>query len=433
MNFWNYRLFEYFKKNASTEDERLALDYVEYSIDLSIFNIGDNFKGTNKKSKLKFFISCIIYFGVFILSVFMPKHSGRGQSSVRGISQAVFNYDSLICNQEIDVNRIFWAPKKGSRSVLSVKTYFMYCLIKYRLSFRKGQYITCVENLKLISLFKQELERLVKKENFSFLFVSEDMSFESRILIDVFKAIGKPSFLLSHGGIHSFYGKGMDCRTDFVGQWGKIQIDGFIRHGYKKSRFLNIGHPHYRTIPTKLRFSLDNILVLTRSIQGTSLLGSPHMEDRGKAITYLLKIKDVLTSLGVQQVRLRPHPSENADWYMSFFSDKFFTIDSDTLDLSLAKSSLVVGPISTVIIDSICNGVNYTLFEPVESGKNILGCVTASPLDTLGDGFPWAKSTEDLSRLIQHRLAISTNVAQNICKVPFDSSELRSIILDSAH
>jgi hypothetical protein len=308
----------------------------------------------------------------------------------------------------------------------------MYCLIKYRLIFTKGQYITCVENLKLILLFKQELERLIKKENFGFLFVSEDMTFESRILIDVFKAMGKPSFLLSHGGIHSFYGRGMDSRTDFVGQWGKIQIDGFVRNGYEKSRFLNIGHPHYRTIPTKLRFSLDKILVLTRSIQGSSLLGSPHMEDRGRAITYLLRIKDVLTSLGVQQARLRPHPSENTDWYMSFFSDKFFTIDSDPLDLSLAKSSLVVGPLSTVIIDSICNGVNYTLFEPVVSGKNILGCATASPLDTLGDGFPWAKSTEDLSRLIQHRLAISNNVAQNICKVPFDSSELRSIILDKA-
>ena len=61
-------------------------------------------------------------------------------------------------------------------------------------------------------------------------------------------------------------------------------------------------------------------------------------------------IGKVLKELGA--VELRMHPSENPDWYAKFIDTKFL-IDQDKLSASLANSTLVIGPVSTLFIDAI--------------------------------------------------------------------------------
>ena len=60
-----------------------------------------------------------------------------------------------------------------------------------------------------------------------------------------------------------------------------------------------------------LRFSFQDIVVVAKSMSGVRIGKEKFVEDRGKSIVYLLMLEDVLKSLGVKSVRLRPHPSES--------------------------------------------------------------------------------------------------------------------------
>ena len=87
---------------------------------------------------------------------------------------------------------------------------------------------------------------------------------------------------------------------------------------------------------------------------------------------YIYEIGKVLKELG-GKAKLRMHPSENPDWYAKFIDTKFFVIDQDKLSASLANSTLVIGPVSTLFIDAINFGVSYIVYEPVKNGDGLFG------------------------------------------------------------
>ncbi len=72
----------------------------------------------------------------------------------------------------------------------------------------------------------------------------------------------------------------------------------------------------------------------------------------GDIILYLYRIQKVLTAFGVRSVRLRPHPSENRNWYTKYFDPNFFKLNPYDLETSMKKATLVIGPSSTVFIES---------------------------------------------------------------------------------
>jgi hypothetical protein len=421
-----YNLYNFYKRRARTEDEKKVLDYLEYSISKSIYAYGDHFK--NKKSGLfSFFLNKIKIF-IIIIAAGVLTTSNKKNKKMKGLSMSAFRYDELLSNQDISIERIFWAPKKSRKITFNFKLYIMYLFVDFNLHFNKGNNLISNKKIKMIISFRSNLLTFLSEKKYKFLFVSEDMSFYSRLLIDVFKDLKKPSFLLAHGGVHSFYGNGMDERTNFVGQWGQMQINGFVNNNYDESRFVNIGHPFYSKNFTNLSFSFENILILTKTVSGVSLEEDKNSEDRGNAITYLLLVKEALLFLGVKKARLRPHPSESIDWYIEFLGNDFYIEDSDSVEESLLKSSLVIGPISTMIVDSVSHGVNYVLFEPVIDGKNILGSSLMSFIEPLGNEFPWAKSKRELIDLLVKQKKISSNIFQDLCKKPFDSRSIHEIL-----
>lgn len=430
MYFSDYQLHKFFKRKLKDSGYEELYDYLEYAIDVSVFNDGSIFR--SGRSSLvtqfvkKFFKSVLI----FLLQRALKVNKSRSGEVCRGLSQASFRYDDLLISSEMQISRVFWAPKRGLSVSGTLVLAFRYWVIKYTLSIKAGENLLNPSFLRKLSRFNDELMALVERSDFDFLLVSEDMTFESRILIDTFKKCGKPTFLLCHGGIHSFYGRRMDTRTDFVGQWGELQVGGFTKNGYDPLRFFVTGHPFYSSVPEQIRFSLDDVLVLSKSVQGSSLLSSRFSEDRGRAVTYMLVIKRVLQSLGVTKARFRPHPSENADWYSSFFKG-FYEVDSETLPDSLSRASLVVGPLSTTIVDALCIGVNYCLFEPVINRKNIFEGDIASPLDTCGDEFPWAHSAAELEEIIEHKKCVSREFAVRLCSPGFDAIGVRQRILEA--
>ena len=67
---------------------------------------------------------------------------------------------------------------------------------------------------------------------------------------------------------------------------------------------------------------------------------------------------------------------------------------------------MVVGPISTMIIDSLHHGVNYVVYEPVINdvksvthGLTITGNPVTPPLDGKDSRFPVAHSEQELEKI----------------------------------
>ena len=390
----DYSLYNFYKESSVA---RVAehLDLIEYVIQEDVYRSGDHLKPRNP-TKLKFFSNILLMFAVQVFTQFTVQRPRAVK--YRGFSLSSSTYDRHFLDGEYSIDRAVWAPKRDVPSRFKLRLWVSYLRIRWCFNFSPRRFLIEEKFIDMVSQLKQQLVELVEKEQYSFLFVSEDLSFETRLLISVFDELGLPSFLLAHGGMHSFYGNGMDERTTYLCQWGQLQVDGFIEHGYDELRILKIGHPSLKRKESGLRSSLDSVLVLTRSCTGTRIESNKQIEDRGKAIAYMLEVQRVLQSLGIERVRIRPHPVENPKWYGEYLDPEFFELDTVPTDVSLSQASIVIGPISTMMVDAICAGVNYVVFEPMYGDKNILGAATMSPLRSRQQDYPWAESGEELTK-----------------------------------
>ena len=183
---------------------------------------------------------------------------------------------------------------------------------------------------------------------------------------------------------------------------------------------------------TKINFSLlatlTSVLIITKSINGVCPLDKPHLEDRGNIIMYLLSIENTLKKIGIKSVTLRPHPSENANWYLKFIDNDFFIIDKQPLSASLSSASLVIGPTSTTIIDAMAHEVNYLIYEPLIDNNLITGFPIQPPLDGSDSRIPIARSEDDLFQFIKEKKGIDISVYKEFANPNFDLTFLKDII-----
>ena len=69
----------------------------------------------------------------------------------------------------------------------------------------------------------------------------------------------------------------------------------------------------------------------------------------------------------------------NKDWTAKYIDTDFYSFDYENVNDSLCRSSMVIGPHSTLMMDALCNGVNYYAFDPGEDGHTVL-CEAIRPL-----------------------------------------------------
>ena len=150
--------------------------------------------------------------------------------------------------------------------------------------------------------------------------------------------------------------------------------------------------------------------------------------DRGNTILYLLKIQAVLKSLGVKNVRYRLHPSENLLWYNRFLDTTFFKLDTEPLDCSLKKSSLLIGPTSTVLVESLYHGVNYMVFEPNDNNIDLFNYPLVPPFDGSDSRVPLAQSESDLKYYLKNRTEIQISFLNDYIKTPFNLDFIKELI-----
>ncbi len=229
---------------------------------------------------------------------------------------------------------------------------------------------------------------------------------------DIFRRLGKPVFLCIHGlpARFDWWIRG-EHPIDYIVVWGEAMKRRIVATGRDPATVLTSGHPTYSGRPfLPITSKLDRVLVLGFPQNGAPLLDTPHYHDRSLALDYVWRVQATLKQLGVTRARLRPHPSESTAWYRSQIDPSFFELDEvQVCAESLKASTLVIGPTSTVLLDSLVLGINYVTFWPAFRHYNPTGDVAFDP-DLPFDGsdarFPVARDETQLLRLLRKRATV---------------------------
>ena len=284
---------------------------------------------------------------------------------------------------------------------------------------------------KAYNLFEKDISLFIDKIDSPALFLPSDSTFTEKTLIKAYKNVNKPSFIFSHGGLPASYKPYRFNSTDYLLVWGEKIKENYVMAGFDEKKIIVTGHPYYKNLlpNTNLRFDLKNILIISKSILGSQKNdGKIRLQDHTNSLLYLYELRDFLLSLGVKSVRLRLHPSENKVWYQKNIDNNFFKFDHESLKNSLLASSLVIGPKSTVFIESLYYGVNYILYEPAINGLDMNKLELTSPFEKNNDRIPFATNISDLKYVIDNKLNVDYSVLSDYIKTPFDLKGVCKVI-----
>ncbi|NQU35018.1 MAG: hypothetical protein HQ521_17465, partial [Bacteroidetes bacterium] len=372
------------------------LDLCRYNISYHLHGDGEQFK-SSKKAYFSFDNQIRDLIEYFAIRLF---HNRKVVKKRKILSSAYSSWNSHLSDLGYDVYSPTWNLRRNFKVNSSMKLYLLTKFIARSFIKRDFNYLISDDFNEKINNYYVLFKENVSLNNFSALVVPQDVSFFEKLAIKVFKELGKPTFFLAHGGMPLRYDGVMGNRTDYSIQWGKKQVDSFVKMGYDSSKFFISGHPSYNTKPKYLRFEFDKILVLTKSLTRVSPQDKAIIEDKGNAIMYLYSIQNVLENIGIKNVLLRPNPSENYGWYRKFIDNSFYKEDKSDISNSLKKATLVIGPTSTSIIDSLYQGVNYVIYEPTINNLTILGLPITPPLDGSDARIPIARSHQELKEIL---------------------------------
>lgn len=219
-------------------------------------------------------------------------------------------------------------------------------------------------------------------------------------------ALDKKSFLCIHGLPYRLdWVRDGEHPVDFIVVWGDIMKRALAARGFDGDRILVSGHPSYSgRLQKPIRSSLDRVLVLGYAQMGAPLLNLPHYANRQLALAYAWTIQRCLKSINIQSATIRPHPSESPDWYAAHLDSAFWQVDYGSLPEAIERSSIIIGPTSTVMIDAGMQGVNYICYNPSGNAYNPFGAASREP-DLPFDGsdprVPVARDDESLCRALR--------------------------------
>ena len=410
------------------KSDPVLFDALKYEFDRRIYHYGDQFKhpfNINSKN-ISQNLRRILKRGYLISKIIST--SNKSICKPRILSSAYFTLNSELSEMGYEVFCPTWSLTKGKNVFPDLELYEGAHKIETILRRASFNYLLS-DNFKVeVEKFKKQLTLSLKKHEVKAVIVANDLGFFENMLIDVCKQIKIPSMIFLHG-LPGRYNSIDDNKTDYLIVWGEKIKQNYIDYGFNPDKIIVSGHPYYKKFkPGALAFSLDNILVLTKPMCGGQHSDKVRLTDRGNAILYLLSIEKVLRRFGVKSVRMRSHPSENSEWYYKYIDKNFFRTDSRELHTSINDSSLVLGPTSTVFLESIYNFKNYVVYEPVKNGVDLFGYELIPPFDKKDTRVPIAINEIELSEIIEKRLTVKSEVFCDYIKIPFDLNEINELI-----
>lgn len=279
--------------------------------------------------------------------------------------------------------------------------------------------------------FQQHLLSQYQKQDFQALFLYTDQYFYSKYSIDIFKKMDRPSLIFTHG-LPGIYTPEVDNRSDYLMVWSEKIKKNYINVGFNPSKIKVVGHPKYKNLPKKkdLRSDLSDVLIIPVS----SVAWHQHeydttvVNDKSMVVLYLYKVQSVLKKLGLKKARYRVHPSINRDWVHAFLDHDFYVCDTQTLTDSLNRTSLIIGANSTVLLESLIQGVNYIAFDPKEeNGVNMSGFKSVPPFDGSEEKLMICYDEDELEKMLRFNAMTDYSLVHEFIQ-DFDLTALKEII-----
>jgi hypothetical protein len=413
-NFENY--LEYLDQGTVFGKEFIS--DIKYEIDSKLYQYGNHFKANNENIYFVF-KQRLIYFYRAIKGL---KHilidNKKFQNVV--ISSAYFKVHVELNKNGFHCVNVPWLePSFNFRLYLKLQKF------NYKIKYCK---FSKIENLyEDYLIIRDNLKKIYSNPEIKFLILPQDVGVFERVSIRIFKELNKKTFLFSHG-LPGRYNNIDDNRTNFLVVWGKKIKQNYIKAGISEDKILISGHPSYNYDPSKIKLksSLKDILVLSKSINGTPHSTGVRISDRTNLLLYLFQIKKELLKLGVKCVKFRPHPSENIKWYYNYIDANFFIMDTNSsMSDSLQEATLVIGPTSSMFIDAIVNNVNYLVYEPSIGEFDMNNFPLVSPFDSSDNRVVVAKNVLELGQNLQNIPLVDPSILLDYIEPNFDISFLK--------
>ena len=422
----NYYLLDFYRDNKLLQPE--LFDNLKYELDQHIYYYGNHFKYPKEKNAAITKRKAPSILKLLFVTNQILKYSKIDSTKKTILSNSYFNVNCELRKLDYNVFSPSWSITPDRKVLASFKLFSLSEKLRHKLESASFLELTSKSFYDLISNFYDELASFYFQKKIAGLVVPNDVSFFENLSIQLCRKISVPSFVFLHG-LPGRYNIIDENRSDYLIVWGEKIKENYIKTGFNPEKIFISGHPYYNSTPdSKLRFSLDNILILTKSMNGSQHGNEVILGDRGNLLLYLFKIQSVLKSLGVKRVRYRPHPSENPLWYHKFIDQDFFVLDTAPLNQSLSQATLVIGPTSTVLVESIFNGVNFLIFEPNKNNIDILNYPLVPPFDGSDSRVPIAQSESDLMNLIKNRNIVDVSFLKEYLKTPFNLDFIRKLI-----
>jgi hypothetical protein len=319
--------------------------------------------------------------------------------------------------------------KTKSESIFNNSQIRSFISLNWKIQNSTFQELLDEKTIVLIDNFTKMLYDIYSTMGFSALIVPNDVALFEKINLEIFRKLQIPSFIFLHG-LPARYNIIDDNQSDYLVVWGEKIKDNYVNYGgFSPEKILVSGHPYYKKIQiSNLRNDFSRILVLTKVPTGSQHSDKIRVQDRGNSIYYLLMIENTLKELGVKNVTLRVHPSENINWYYKFIDKNFFKEENTTLDNILKKSTLVIGPTSTVFLEALFHGVNYIVFEPLTNGVDLYSYVSVAPFDKSDSRVEVANSQLDLKNLLRDKYLVNRLILNDYFSTPFSMDFINKVI-----
>jgi hypothetical protein len=403
-------------------------DNLRYELDKHFHYYGDHFKFPYEVNRntgidlIKTYIKLL-----FALTRIVQKRKSTETDKIV-LSNAYFSVNEELAKLGYKVFYPCWQIGKDKNVLGSWDILVRIEKIKYKLKKSNFNELIKEEFTNEIKAFEEKMTIFFQKNKVKSLFVPNDESFFENLSILICKQIGIPSFVFLHG-LPGRYNQLDENRSDYLIVWGEKIKENYIKSGINPDKIFISGHPYYKKLNyTPLKFSFNNILVITKSLNGAHHSDGVILADRSNLLLYLFSIEKILIRFGVRSVRFRPHPSENANWYMKFINNDFYIIDKGNLPHSILNSTLIIGPTSTVFLESLYYGVNYLVYEPSLNNIDLINTLLVPPFDGSDSKIPVSKNEDELEYMLQNKIKVDPTCLKNYLTTPFDLSFVKNLI-----
>jgi hypothetical protein len=406
-------------------------DVLKYEIDKHLYYYGNHFRSPYEEKRDIAEVNAQLtqglqtFFNLAQAVINTPNwvakaHTFEGDSRPSCVCNAYFSWGEQIERFGYRAHLPLWQGEGGSNEVeVALRASLKSLQSLFRLDFR----ILCNDYfIKALTLSREILKQYYAHKSVEFLMVPTTIPFFEAVSTQIFRELDKPSFLAINGLPTAYYWNIGEFPVDYYVVWGDKIRDGYIRNGMEGDKLLVSGHPNYSNISlAEPRFSLDNVLVGGRPFNGAPSRYMSLHQNRGFVIDHVHRIQIALRELGVNQAVLRPHPVESPDWYEMFVDESFWRVDRRPLSAALNESTLVIGPPSTMFLDALMAGVNYSVLEVGRDYNpgNDPNFIYSDPFDGSNPKVPVAQNEVELFVNIRDRRAVELSVVEEFVKPGF--------------